>query len=331
MNCHFLPVAAALSLAACSSSSNPAPETTPAALVALATAKNDRIASTQAIYGAVDQDAGAQFTLSAPIEAMVNRIAAPVGTRVKRGELVVVLSPSPSTRAEAARLSADARTTQLAYERAQRLRSDGLVSDAEVESAKAAAQGAQASQAAITTQSGQLSLRAPGAGFVQSIASGPGNLVTAGTTIATISRAGALRARFGIDPALIPRLSRGAGIQLSPSGGGQATTLPIVSIDPTVDPQTRLASIYVSVPGSYATGAGQPLSGLVTLEQSSNAVTVPYSALPRRWRTALRLHRHKFRRTSPGSAIGAIQRRQRCGCEWRSGWRPSGHQGRVRS
>lgn len=275
----FLSIAAVGILAACSGSSDAPPAPDPTALVSLAQAQSGGVASTQSIYGTVEQNADTQYTLSAPVEATVSRIAAPVGTPVSRGQLVVALSASPSTRADLARLSADARSAQQAYERAQRLRTDGLVSDAEVESARAAAQGAQASRAALSTQSGQLALRAPGAGSVQSIATSPGNLVSAGTTVATISRNGDLRARFGIDPALIGRISRSAGVRLAPSGGGQSITVPIVSVDPAVDAQTRLASVYVRVPAIYNMGAGQPLSGEVTLEQSSDAVTVPYDAL----------------------------------------------------
>lgn len=272
-------IVAAAALAACSASSDNAPAADPTALVKLAKAQAGSVASTQAVYGAIELNADTQFTLSAPVEAVVSRIVAPVGSPVRRGQVVVELSPSPATRADLARISAEARSAQQAYERALRLRADGLVSDAEVEGARAAAQSAQASRAALTTQAGGLALRAPGSGFVQSIASNPGNLVSAGTTIATISRNGDLRARFGIDPALLPRLARGGGVRLAAVGGRPASVMPIRAVDPSVDPQTRLASIYVTVPAGMTGGAGQPLKGEVTLEQAGSAVTVPYAAL----------------------------------------------------
>ena len=272
-------LAAATLLAGCSGTSAPPPTADPTALVTLTTARSGGVASTQAVYGTVDQDAGSQFMLSAPVEAMVARIAATAGTSVTRGQIVVELMPSPSTRAQISRLSTEARAAQLAYERAQRLRADGLVSESDVESARATAQGAQANQAALAAQSKALALRAPGSGYVRSITSSPGELVSAGTPVATINRSGNLRARFGIDPHLIGRLSRGAGIRISRSGGDQPLMLPITSVDPSADPQTRLASIYVAVPEAFASGTGQPLSGEVTLEQTSSAVTIPYQAL----------------------------------------------------
>ena len=275
----FLGIAGAALLVGCSSGTTGDAAPTPVALVKLAAAQKGGVSATRTIYGSVEQNADTQFTLSAPVEAIVSRIAAPVGTSVSRGTLVIGLSASPTTRAEVARLGADARSAQLAFERAKRLRADGLVSDAEVESARAAAQGAQASRSAIASQSGALALRAPGSGYVQSIASSPGDLVSAGAMIATISRNGDLRARFGLDPALVARLSRSTGLRLSPAAGGAAITVPIRSVDPTVDPQTRLASLYVDVPAAFRSGPGQPLRGEVTLEQANSAVVVPYAAI----------------------------------------------------
>ena len=274
---HFVIISAGF-LAACSGGKTSAPEPTPVALVKTAVANTGGVAATKAVYGSILQNADTQFTLAAPVEAIVDRIAAPVGSPVSRGTVVVKLAASPATRADIARLAAEARSADLAFDRARRLRSDGLVSDAEVESARAAAQGAQASRRAITSQSGALTLRSPGSGFVQSIGSNPGDLVTAGATIATISRNGDLRARLGIDPALVSRISRGPGVRLA-TPGAQQVTVPIVSIDPSVDPQTRLASIYVRVPAGTRAGAGQALRGEITLEQSSRAVVIPYAAL----------------------------------------------------
>lgn len=272
-------LAAVMLLASCSGNSTTATSADPTALVKLSTAQSGGVASTQVIYGTVGQDASSQFMLSAPIESMVVRIAAPAGTSVTRGQLVVELMPSPSSKAAVSRLSAEANAAQLAYERAQRLRADGLVSESEVESARAAAQSAHANRAALSSQSSALELRAPGSGYVQSVTSSPGELVSAGTPMATISRSGTLRARFGIDPNLIGRISRNSGVRIPGAQGDPPTTLQITSVDPSADPQTRLASVYASVPAALGAGTGQPLSGEVTLEQSSNAATIPYQAL----------------------------------------------------
>lgn len=268
-----------LMLAGCSGGTSQDNAPDPTALVSVAIAQSGGVASTQAIYGAVEQNADTQFNLSAPVEAIVSRIAAPVGSAVGRGQLVVALSASPSTRAQFSQAEANATVAEAALARARRLRADGLVSDAEVESARATAQGASAAREALSLQRGELALRAPVPGHVQSIASSPGDLVASGATIATISRDGDLRARFGIDPALISRLSRGSGLRLSLLGRKPDITVPIASVDPSVDVTTQLASVYASVPAAYGVKAGQSLTGHITLEKSTGALTVPYEAL----------------------------------------------------
>ncbi|MCT2560200.1 efflux RND transporter periplasmic adaptor subunit [Tsuneonella sp. YG55] len=237
------------------------------------------MAQTQTLYGAIELSADNQFTLSAPVEATVAALLRPAGSPVARGQGVVSLRASPSTQATYAQNAAAARSAQQAYERAKRLRADGLVSDAEVESARSAAAGASAQARALSAQTGGLVLRSPGAGYVQSIVVNPGDLVAAGATVATIARAGDLRARFGLDPALVSQLVRGKGVRIARPGGGEAAIVPILSVDPSADPQTLLASLYASVPAGLGIGAGQTMTGEVTLAEASNAVTIPYSAL----------------------------------------------------
>ncbi|GAA4778576.1 efflux RND transporter periplasmic adaptor subunit [Stakelama sediminis] len=268
-----------ISLSACSGGGAQDNSPTPVALVSLGTAQKQAVAQSMTLYGSVETGAEAQYTLSAPVEAIVAAIAAPVGTPVHRGQLVVRLRPSPTTQAQLIQARSDAQTASEALARAQRLRSDGLASDADVESARKAAQSAQAMLASLTSQTNGLALRAPGAGFVQSVTANPGNLVSAGTTIATISRRGTLRARFGVSPAVAGKLSPGTVLTIRASDGSPPFDAPILSVDPTVDPQTRLASVYIRVPQALHFGPGQTLTATVPVTQAGSDVTVPYAAL----------------------------------------------------
>ena len=276
----LLAIVAITTLAACSGgTSGDASAADPVVRVTLGTAQQGNVAETVTLYGAVETGAEAQYTLAAPAEARVASIAAPVGTPVRRGQLVVGLSPSPATRAQFASAQNDYQAAQNALARARRLRADGLASDAEVETARQAAQNSAAMQQSMASQTGELALRAPGPGYVQSVAVNPGDLVSAGTTIATIARVGTLRARFGVDPAVVRKLSAGTVLRLNASEGGTPFDAPILSVDPTVDPQSQLASVYVRVPAGQALGPGQPLTAIVPVRQEGNAVTVPYAAL----------------------------------------------------
>lgn len=269
-----------LAAAALSACSKPAAEKAPVpvALVKVAAAEQGAVRETVTLYGSAENGAGGNSVLSAPAEAIVTAIDAPVGTPVRAGQIVVRLRPSATVQLDIARVSSDATTARLALARAQRLRADGLVGDAEVEAARAAAGTAQATLASLTSRSASLDLRAPVSGFVQTIANSPGDLVAAGASVATISRAGNLRGRFGVDPALARRIPGGTSIRIAGSGG-TPFGVPVLSVDPVVDPQTRLASLYVGIPAAAGIGAGETLSGELLVSSAGNALTIPYGAL----------------------------------------------------
>ncbi|MFX9246791.1 HlyD family efflux transporter periplasmic adaptor subunit, partial [Acinetobacter baumannii] len=86
---------------------------------------------------------------------------------------------------------------------------------------------------------------APHAGYVDTTGASAGDLVQPGTVIATLSRVGAVKARFGIDPALARNLAPGSPIEIHPGDGSPPFTVPIASISPVAHAQTRLASVLV--------------------------------------------------------------------------------------
>ena len=251
----------------------------PTALVALGQATQGAVAETVTLYGVAEPGPSGSAALSAPTEAIVSRIAAPVGTRVARGQLVAQLSPAPNTRLDIARASADASTADAAYARAKRLRADGLVGDADVESARAAAQSADATLSSLRGRAGGLSLTAPTSGYVATIANAPGDLVQAGASIATVTSATDLRARFGVDPTVASTLRTGAPIRIAAGKGRAPATVQIQSIDPMVNLTTRLQSVFATLPASYGAGPGEVLQAEVATQTQNSAVTIPYKAL----------------------------------------------------
>lgn len=267
-------------LTACSSgaSQDEGNASAPEALVSLSTATTGAVAATTTIYGAVEKGPDSQYGLASPAEATVAAVPAPAGTHVYRGSVVVRLQPTPTTRAQFAKASSDAEAAGKALARAQRLRADGLASDADVETARQTLTTARAAAQAAAQQAGGLALRSPGEGHVAVVAVNPGDLVAIGANLATISRVGALRARFGVDPALARQLGTGRTIEVR-AGAGPAFGAPILSVDPTIDPQTRLASVFVEVPAALALGPGQPLTGTVGVTRAAGAIVIPYAAL----------------------------------------------------
>lgn len=269
-----------LSLAGCSGAgADDADQPTPVALVSMAPAIPGDLQQTLTLYGAVQKDSASQYSLSAPVESVVSDVAAPVGSAVRAGQLIVRLTPSPNSRAMMAKSAADNRAAQQALARAIRLRADGLASDADVESARSAAITAAAQQSASIAQARGLGLYARASGHVESVPVNRGDLVAAGTTIATLSQWGTVRASFGISPEAARQLSSGAPIRISAASGGNAYPAKILSINPSVDPQTRLATLVVALPADAGFTPGQPLSASVPLANAAHGVTIPYAAL----------------------------------------------------
>lgn len=244
--------------------------------VALATVGTN--GSSITAYGATEAGPGATRSLAAPAEAIVAAVFAPTGTAVGAGQAVVSLRPSRTSRLESAKALSDAQAATAAYARALRLKHDGLASNADVETARAAATAARAAVANMGIGSG-LTLRAPQAGTVQGLTAKAGDQVAAGTTIATIAGRGDLRARFGVDPTVIPRIHAGSTAEIQPAAGGQAAPALVIGVDPTVDPTTHLGSVFVRIPAGFGAAIGEPLRATFQTGATQAAITVPYSAL----------------------------------------------------
>lgn len=271
---------ACLLLAACvQPDTNEAGATPASALVTLATAERGAVAQAITVYGQVEAGSDSQRMLAAPVEAVVAAIDAPAGSRVRQGQRIVRLQPSPATTAQWQSVLAEARAAQDALARNQRLRGDGLAGQAEVEAAQARLTTAEAQRSMLQARLAQLDLRAPTAGDVQRVLVNVGDLLAPGTPVASLAADGAGVARFGIDPAQIGSLQVGAPVQVQPLDGRPPFAANVRSVSRAIDPQTRLAAFLVDIPAGNAPSPGQPLTAQVANANDRAAVVVPYAAL----------------------------------------------------
>jgi RND family efflux transporter MFP subunit len=251
----------------------------PVALVALARVEQSALAPQVMVYGAAEPGPMGKRSLAAPAEGIVVSIQAPVGTHVARGQVVVRLSASPAVGLELAKASSDARAADAALARAQRLQADGLGSDAEIETARAAATSANATRTSLAGRAGAMTLRAPAAGVVDAIAPAVGDLVQPGTVVASVSRTDGLRVRFGVDPAVARTLRPGMPLAIAASAGRAPLSVPIQSVDPVADPLTRLYAVFATVPGTSGISIGETLTATVGSNQAVATPSIPYAAL----------------------------------------------------
>jgi RND family efflux transporter MFP subunit len=231
------------------------------------------------LYGTAEAGPGGERSLIAPVETVVDRILAPNGTVVRAGQAVITLAPSRATALELAKASSDAMSADAAYARARRLRVDGLVSDADVETARAAEETARATCVHLDIGRGGLTVRAPIGGVVQGLAAKSGDQLAAGATIASIATKGDLRAHFGVDPAIAQTVRLGQPLELSSVSGGTHAAVSVDGIDQQVDPTTKLASVYADVPRGFGVGPGQALRASLSAAAQANGLSIPYAAL----------------------------------------------------
>ena len=277
MNRHLGSLTLVLLLAACGAKEavGPKEEDAPIALVRTEAAALGSTTDALTLYGAAEAGPGGERAIVTPREAILVSILAPTGTSVGAGTAIATLTPSAVGRADAARAASDLAVASAALARAQRLRADGLMSNADVEVARGALNTARASQASFSA--GGTTLRAPVAGTVQALTAKPGDQLAAGTTVATVAAAGERRAKFGIDPAIAQRIRPGQAIRIEAIDGSTPIDATVVGVDPQVDSATRLASVFARV-GS-GVGVGQPLRARISVGATATGLTIPYTAL----------------------------------------------------
>nr|WP_294814830.1 efflux RND transporter periplasmic adaptor subunit [uncultured Sphingomonas sp.] len=279
MTRNWTPLLCLLAAACSGGTTNTGNAADPVALVTLARVDQTVLSPQTTIYGAAEPGAMGKMSLVAPGEATVVAIDAPVGTHVTRGQVVARLAPSPTTRSDLVKAASDAQAANAALARAQRLRADGLASNADVETAATAAKSANALRTNLSSKTDAMILRAPAAGVVDTIGSAVGDLVQPGTVVATVARTGDMRVRFGADPSVARALRAGMPLAIAPSGGRPPLTVPIQSVSPIADPQTRLASVFANVPASSGVALGETLTAQVGTSQPGTTPSIPYAAL----------------------------------------------------
>ena len=251
----------------------------PIAAIQTARASGGSVNEQAPVYGLAEPASGADSAITAPVEAFVSQLRVANGAHVGAGEVIATLAASPASRLELARTAVDAATAGAAAARAQRLRADGLMSDADVEAAQAVARTATLSRDSLAKRAGQLTLRAPVSGNVEGLTAHEGDLIATGATLVRVVTGNRLRVRFGIDPLLARRVHAGMPLVIVLPGGGASLTTLVQSVDTVIDPATRQAALIAPVPPGSRISPGEIIKGSIEIAGSPGGVTIPYAAL----------------------------------------------------
>ena len=251
-------------LVACSGPEKADEAAQPVALVTTAVLQRARLDETLTAFGAVEVAPSGERSLTAATEATVDAVLVSPGTEVTQGQPLVRLKPSPQAELDLKKAASDLDVADRALKRVLRLRATGLAGDGDVETARAARITAAATHASLQQRAAaQRELRAPAAGVVESLTVAPGDQLAQGAALGRIGDLGALRVRLGLDGADVRKVRPGAVVHLSGLNGDALGEGRVSAVEPRIDPQTRLASVLVTLKGHLT--PGQPLKGEIAL------------------------------------------------------------------
>jgi multidrug efflux system membrane fusion protein len=238
-------------------------------------------------------------SLKARVDGQVQAVLFTEGRHVAQGEVLLHLDPADyearlrQAEAALARDQAQLVKAQADVERAISLKAKGFVSDASIDTARAAASGAEATvkadQAALDLarlQLGYTTVRAPFDGVVGARLVFPGTAVKANdTTLAVVNRVRPIFVSFSVPEKYLPRLRagmKGKGADVSISIPGDKTPMPgtIRFLDNAVDATTGTVQMKAQLANdAERLSPGQFVDVSLGIETLAQAVTVPAEAI----------------------------------------------------
>jgi RND family efflux transporter MFP subunit len=217
-----------------------------------------------------------------------------VGDVVKKGDTLAVFS-SDTVRADVDQAKAalqeaqaNASEAQANAKRARALRSSGALSEQQITqyftAERTAAARVSAAKATLAQQELRLrfaTVTAPDSGIISARTATVGAVIGGGTELFRMIRQGRLEWRAEITSNDLGRIRPGMRAAVRAASGSEISGK-VRAVAPTVDPQTRLALVYVDLPPALSSNAplkaGMFASGRFELG-TSNALTVPQQAV----------------------------------------------------
>jgi RND family efflux transporter MFP subunit len=217
-----------------------------------------------------------------------------VGDVVKKGEVLAVFDAdvvdADLAQAKAALQEADANAAaaKADAQRARALKSSGALSEQQITQYLTAERTAAARVAAARATLSQQQLRlkytqvvAPDSGIVSARNATVGAVAGVGTELFRMIRQGRLEWRAEVTAAELPRMKPGLKAEVKAASGATIRGT-VRTVAPTVDPQSRVALVYVDLPPSLSSNAplkaGMFAGGEFALGESG-ALTVPQQAI----------------------------------------------------
>ncbi len=237
-----------------------------------------------AAYGSMEFSAETQTTVSFLRPGQVLRVPVVAGQMVKKGDLLMTVGgvPRGSPEVQQASIAVDFAQRELA--RVQRLITEKLATNQELQHAEQELAAATAGLGGLGRDSaGGASMRAESSGIVAEVLVQPGSIVQAGQPGVMIAPKDALSVRAGFEVEDLPRLKEGLPVRLSPVFAGSVNVeapATLAVLERVVDPKTQLVEGLIRIPEPLPwMAAGLAVRVVVVLELHPSALRIPLSAL----------------------------------------------------
>lgn len=261
------------------SASEPPSEVTAAVQTVLA--REATLKRTITAYGTIVPAPGGIHNLSVPFECQIERVAASEGQAVSKAEVLLVVTGSPDAKLALAQARADARAAGEAAKQMRERHRLKLADDAALAQAEAAADAAGSRLKSMEARhlEEHHEVRVPEGGIATKLSFAVGAVVPAGVTMAEVAQSGDAEVRLGVEPSEAPNLASGstASIQVvdadAPPIEGR-----VRAVSPAINPGTRLADVFVTLPPGSHPSLGRYVRGSLTTT-TSNGLVVPYAAV----------------------------------------------------
>ncbi|MGC8763989.1 MAG: efflux RND transporter periplasmic adaptor subunit [Acidobacteriota bacterium] len=233
-------------------------------------------------YGSIVPAPGDSFALSLPFDCQVEKVLVSEEQAVAKGALLLAVTGSPDAKLALAQAKADAKAAAEALKQVEARHALKLDDDAALAQARGAAESAQARLKSLEARrlDGLHELRAAADGVVLRLPFAKGAVAPAGAVLAEVAGAGRLEARLGVQPSECGTLLPGSPASIQAVDGGAQPPLAgrVRAVSAAVNPTTRLADVFVSLPPGSPLPLGTYVKGSFP-RSSPPGLVVPYTAV----------------------------------------------------
>ena len=259
MSCRMIVRAAGLALAACLTLPAPAAAagTGPSVLVTLTRLRRGTLPRQLTAYGTVRASHTGGKVLMASASAVVGTVAAHFGQRVRAGDPLVTLLPSPQTSAAYQRAKSALMVANNLVESTRKLFSLHLATSQQLAQANKARIDARATLKALRTSGagGAHVLRAPFTAIVTALSVHTGDIVNEGSPLATLAAPGRLVLVAGVVPSQALEVRAGERAEVEAAGSDRWVPARVVLGGAAAESGSGLVPVRIELPpGKFLPG-----------------------------------------------------------------------------